>query len=467
LKLLQVTFSKDLTMRENQASRNRTRKKSGFKAIERSQETSELFMKKKSPWKRFSTLSCIFNSASDKNHDVDTKVKAQESRIEKRSHHNDGNKNAFKNDSIERICPMGQSEQSIDRTTRLLPLKRDSECFQNSKYDDETAITDKTVTNSLSQIPKQESSVVQLKPNEDSKLISKFQSLEDFSRGVELEMLVSPHSSRISKNETPPHHSGMEMEVDDINVQLTVRDTVPLTIFVGKSERNLKDDSGEIMMAHEMLWKFNRNPENVAYYTGPLIHGGIPHGIGSLRFQDGATFHGPFKNGEMHGNDGIHRMSNGSFYQGGFMANLRHGHGEHIVGSRTRYVGNYAYGLPHGYGEGFNIDGSLFHRGQWENGLPTHAMTDFDPPECHYDSACSITTSSIKIASDLLSNASCGHRRKISRYDSFHIHRISDAGEYGSSSDSNESDDTLSDITGFTALQHERGIQNCCNDQGK
>ena len=237
-----------------------------------------------------------------------------------------------------------------------------------------------------------------------------------------------------------------EPDVEEVSKPLRLKDSVPQTITLGKSDRSAIDDTSELRYVHDMLWTFSRTPNNPAYYTGPVVHGGIPHGRGSLRFENGDTYCGPFKNGQMHGSDGVHCMvASGAVYKGGFLANLRHGHGEHTVGGRPRYIGNYAFAVPNGYGEAYNANGTLFHKGQWENGLPTHRMTPYVPPERKED-ACSTATEGIKIASDVSTNRSGAYR--VSRYDqSGTVVREDEECSVDSDRES-----YLSDLTGFTSF---------------
>lgn len=173
--------------------------------------------------------------------------------------------------------------------------------------------------------------------------------------------------------------------------------SVPLNIMLGPSDES--NAPAKITFVDEMAWAHNRYPENPGYYSGPVIHGDTPHGRGSLLFDSGDTYHGPFKNGQMHGNDGNHTMPRGSVYNGGFYANLRHGHGEHTVGGHPRYIGNYEFGVPHGYGEAYNGDGSLFHKGQWENGIPAHKMIPFRGRQNQQDDG-SMASEFIQVAAD-------------------------------------------------------------------
>ena len=235
-----------------------------------------------------------------------------------------------------------------------------------------------------------------------------------------------------------------ECSVVEVSKVLRPKDSVPQTITLGKSDRSSIDETSELKYVHDMVWAFSRTPNNPAHYTGPVVHGSIPHGRGSLRFDNGDTYSGPFKSGQMHGSDGVHCMvASGAVYKGGFLANLRHGHGEHTVGGSPRYIGNYAFGVPNGYGEAYNANGTLFHKGQWENGLPTHTMNPHNPPERKQD-ACSAATEGIKVASDVSPNPSGAYR--VSRYDQ--------AGTVCEDERSVDSDKEsyLSDLSGFTSF---------------
>lgn len=116
------------------------------------------------------------------------------------------------------------------------------------------------------------------------------------------------------------------------------------------------------------------------FYSGGLTHGNLPHGMGSIKFENDDTYTGEFNNGQMHGH-GLYAWSNGSIYKGEFINNMQHGHGEYKLEGERRYVGNFEKGLIHGYGEAYQADGKLYYKGQWEYGERAHNCVPFSLEE--------------------------------------------------------------------------------------
>jgi hypothetical protein len=105
-------------------------------------------------------------------------------------------------------------------------------------------------------------------------------------------------------------------------------------------------------------------------YNGPALGGRIPHGVGTIRFLNGAVYEGPFLNGKLHGNMASYTSTSGAIYNGEFENNMKHGYGEEIFKSGRRYVGRYERGHPHGFGIQYFPSGAVLHAGDWECGKP-------------------------------------------------------------------------------------------------
>jgi len=110
----------------------------------------------------------------------------------------------------------------------------------------------------------------------------------------------------------------------------------------------------------------------------------VPHGIGIIRFDNGDTYEGPFRNGQLHGPNGVYLWAHsGAVYKGSFKKNLRQGYGEtKFNDGDRRYVGSYDSGKPHGYGEQYMRNGDLYYKGQWEDGEPEGQMIPFMYRNC-------------------------------------------------------------------------------------
>jgi hypothetical protein len=133
---------------------------------------------------------------------------------------------------------------------------------------------------------------------------------------------ISPTLEPVPSKPTNQNKAAHEYSAEEVSKLLRLKDSVPQTITLGKSDRSSMDETRELKYVHDMVWAFSRTPNNPAHYTGPVVHGTIPHGRGSLRFDNGDTYCGPFKNGQMHGSNGVHCMvASGAVYKGGFLAN--------------------------------------------------------------------------------------------------------------------------------------------------
>lgn len=167
----------------------------------------------------------------------------------------------------------------------------------------------------------------------------------------------------------------------------------------------------DLRQVNGVVWMQNPDPTNAGYYSGPALFCTMPHGKGRMLFANGDSYEGMFQNGKMEGIDCTYVMQNGCIYKGNFHHNLRHGHGETRVGDMLRYVGGYHQGVPHGYGEAFNVDGTVFHKGQFENGMPAHT---YHPYITNGDEV-SMASELIPMACDISHASTTGPR--VSRYD--------------------------------------------------
>ncbi|KAI2502569.1 hypothetical protein MHU86_11916 [Fragilaria crotonensis] len=213
------------------------------------------------------------------------------------------------------------------------------------------------------------------------------------------------HGSPKSKNHSPPplpaspQSSEAQMTSNDVESKMDESDesslnamqfillkakAIPEHILIEQTRKStVADDETELSaedltFVEKQTWNYNPTPSNPAKYSGPVFCNDIPHGSGILEFENGDTYEGPFHMGLMHGPSGTFKTTNGSIYIGGFSENLKHGHGtQTVTGKPQRFSGNFQMGIPHGYGEAYSADGSLFHRGQWDNGRPSHSMIPF------------------------------------------------------------------------------------------
>lgn len=132
-------------------------------------------------------------------------------------------------------------------------------------------------------------------------------------------------------------------------------------------------------VVQNLQWTVAAPDRRHGLYSGTALSRKIPHGAGTMVFEDGQVYKGPFKYGVMQGANGSLTSSSsngggGAKYVGGFWLNLKHGHGEELDSAGNRHVGTFEKGLAHGFGERHNADGTLFFSGQWVDGKPLVAL---------------------------------------------------------------------------------------------
>jgi len=102
-------------------------------------------------------------------------------------------------------------------------------------------------------------------------------------------------------------------------------------------------------------------------------------------------------------------------------------------------------GVPHGYGEGYNSDGSIFHKGQWEKGMPGHQMLVLVQPTTLLDEW---SMASGQVACDVSDPSSLSYPERMSRYDPYR--RMLD-----DSSGNSDDESCFSEVTTSLALKSE------------
>lgn len=91
---------------------------------------------------------------------------------------------------------------------------------------------------------------------------------------------------------------------------------------------------------------------------------------GTLYFADGDRFSGSFNSNEER-TYGVYYYTNGDRYEGNFNSNgHKHGSGTYYWKDGDRYEGNWENDKQNGYGVHYNADGSVWFKGQWNNGNP-------------------------------------------------------------------------------------------------
>lgn len=194
--------------------------------------------------------------------------------------------------------------------------------------------------------------------------------------------------------------------ISEHHLQLAVDHKLPLlpvtaiTTDPSKTTNNFIEELND-----EQDWGLLVSSHAPIFYSGEVTYGNVPHGMGTIKFLDGDTYSGPFRNGQMHGPNGVYVWKVGSVYKGAFDNNLQHGHGEYRIEGGRRYIGGFEHGQIHGYGEAYNRDGSIYHKGQWENDKPAHTYVPFIYEPSHdigESSVCaSLISENLPVASDV------------------------------------------------------------------
>ncbi|NBC29208.1 MAG: hypothetical protein GVY29_04360 [Spirochaetes bacterium] len=118
-----------------------------------------------------------------------------------------------------------------------------------------------------------------------------------------------------------------------------------------------------------------RTPEGV--YEGEIVDG-LPHGSGTMTWDDGAEYRGQWQEGRPHGS-GVHTWPNGSRYVGEWRNGRRHGVGKMEWANGTYYEGAWKKDLPNGRGYMEWPDGSSY-EGELVNGRP-HGVGGYREPD--------------------------------------------------------------------------------------
>ena len=103
-------------------------------------------------------------------------------------------------------------------------------------------------------------------------------------------------------------------------------------------------------------------------FEGDFKNGKISNGV--YYFNDGNKFSGSFDSNERM-SYGVYYYTSGDRYEGYFNNNgLKHGSGTYYWKDGDKYEGNWENDKQNGYGVHYNADGSVWFKGQWNNGEP-------------------------------------------------------------------------------------------------
>mmetsp|Transcript_9604 Transcript_9604/g.20795 ORF Transcript_9604/g.20795 Transcript_9604/m.20795 type:complete len:318 (-) Transcript_9604:1725-2678(-) len=100
-------------------------------------------------------------------------------------------------------------------------------------------------------------------------------------------------------------------------------------------------------------------------YEG-MYHEDQRHGTGVYLWNDGRIFRGDFSNDQRNGH-GLYQWLDGSKYEGEFQEGKRHGWGTYTFRDGSVYTGEWRSGSRHGRGQYKRADGRIY-KGEWING---------------------------------------------------------------------------------------------------
>jgi uncharacterized small protein (DUF1192 family) len=223
-----------------------------------------------------------------------------------------------------------------------------------------------------------------------------------------------PQSSSIMDDDNDPATTTQRSEYEGINaipchfdIQMQPNSTQRETPITSSTDSKL---------TMVLDWEWERSHPTIlsGLYTGTINDNHLPHGHGSLRWDDGAVYmgdwhegvrqghgvwvsvegdvyqglwdddciqgqgtflwsdgrwyQGTFLKGQRHGK-GWQSWPYGAHYQGDFCHDKRHGCGTYVYADGRKYVGEYQDERPHGQGTLWVAGGDdIIHQGQWEFG---------------------------------------------------------------------------------------------------
>ena len=92
-------------------------------------------------------------------------------------------------------------------------------------------------------------------------------------------------------------------------------------------------------------------------------------GYGIYKFAKGGVYEGEWKKGAYEGK-GIYKFPDGGIYDGEWKKGIYEGKGIFKYADGRVYEGDFKNNVPHGYGVGKDASGKVVHDGEWKNGQP-------------------------------------------------------------------------------------------------
>lgn len=209
---------------------------------------------------------------------------------------------------------------------------------------------------------------------------------------------------------------------------LSVRDAQNLNFAIPINEVKNYISQNLLYKLSDMFVDSNRLEFDNAVYEGDIVDG-VPHGTGTMKFDDGTVYFGDFRNGQFHGigtidwpnrdhyegdfrnnsreGFGIYvSSSNGIKYEGDFRDNKFHGKGKMTFSDGAYYIGDFKNDMFDGYGTYVSRDGSSysgnFYRGEFvpQNNYQSTTSPVYTPSTGSNNSAGSKEAKCTKIRED-------------------------------------------------------------------
>lgn len=121
------------------------------------------------------------------------------------------------------------------------------------------------------------------------------------------------------------------------------------------------------------------NQSNDIKYFGSVNEYNLPHGEGSVYYDDILVYQGKVKYGYYHGYGVEYDKNNNITYAGFFKYGKKHGSGREYLDGQVLYNGKWKNDVYHGFGIYYGvgkyhnnkdkfIDGEIYYKGKWKNG---------------------------------------------------------------------------------------------------
>ncbi len=153
-----------------------------------------------------------------------------------------------------------------------------------------------------------------------------------------------------------------QSNIDEMKNKMTEL-IIVLNRIIRESDRNLKEINNKIVLLTQKKINIPTEKSEKTEYDNGIFYGkvedGKKEGLGTFKFNDGATYVGEFKN-DLREGIGIYYYKDGSSYNGNWKKNEKHGYGIYSYPDNEAYVGEWKYGKYDGLGIFFYRNGDKY-----------------------------------------------------------------------------------------------------------